>query len=71
VQPIPNHFVTSQGSGFEAKKKTIFLQLSFLFEGDAAHRLKNEAKDGGKLTFLDQNVSTLTSYTILIQLLQS
>jgi hypothetical protein len=57
-------FVAIQGSGFEAKKQAIFRQSSLLFEGDAAHRLKKEAKDGGKLTFLDQNVSTLNSYKI-------
>jgi hypothetical protein len=54
--------VTIQGSGFEAKKQAIFRQSSLLFEGDAAHRLKKEAQDGGKLTFLDQNVSTLNRY---------
>jgi hypothetical protein len=56
--------VTIQGSGFEAKKQVIFRQSSLLFEGDAAHRLKKEAQDGGKWTFLDQNVSTLNSYEI-------
>jgi hypothetical protein len=55
-------FVTIQGSGFEAKKQAIFRPSSLLFEGDAAHRLKKEAQDGGKLTFLDQDVSTLNSY---------
>jgi hypothetical protein len=54
--------VTSQGSGFESKKQAIFRQSSLLFEGDAAHRLKKEAQDGGKWTFLDQNGSALTSY---------
>jgi hypothetical protein len=54
--------VTSQSSGFEAKKQAIFRKTSLLFEGDAAHRLKKEAQDGGKWTFLDLNVSTLTSY---------
>jgi hypothetical protein len=59
--------VTIQGSGFEAKKQAIFCQSSLLFEGDAAHRLKKEARDGGKLTFLDQNVSTLNSYVFRIK----
>jgi hypothetical protein len=54
--------VTIQGSGFEAKKQAIFRQSSLLFEGDAAHRLKKEAQDDGKWTFLDQNVSTLNCY---------
>jgi hypothetical protein len=54
--------VTIQGSGFESKKQAIFLQSSLFFEGDAAHRLKKEAQDGGKWTFLDQNGSTLNSY---------
>jgi hypothetical protein len=55
--------VTIQGSGFESKKQAIFCQSSLLFEGDAAHRLKKEAQDGGKWTFLGQNVSTLNSYS--------
>jgi hypothetical protein len=55
--------VTIQGSRFEAKKLAILCQSSLLFEGDAAHRLKKEAQDGGKWTFLDQNVSTLKSYS--------
>jgi hypothetical protein len=57
--------VTSQGSGFEAKKQATFRQSSLLFEGDVVHRRKKEAQYGGKWAFWDQNVSTLTSYHLL------
>jgi hypothetical protein len=39
-------------SGFEPKKMTVFRQPSLLFESDAQHRLKKEAKDHGKAAFL-------------------
>jgi hypothetical protein len=54
--------VTIQPSGFAAKKQTIFRQTSLLFEGDAAHRLKKEAQDGGKAAFFAQNGNGLNSY---------
>jgi hypothetical protein len=59
--------VTIQPSGFVAKKQAIFRQTSLLFAGDAAHRLKKEAQDGGKATFFAQNASGLDRYITLMQ----
>jgi hypothetical protein len=59
---LPLKQVTMQPSGFELKKQAILCQASLLFEGDAAHRLKKEVQNGGKLTFFSQNGSRLDSY---------